>query len=165
MKEKILKKKILVILFCSLFSFIACGSETVTIYQPILTEDKIDFPFEEIENGTFTVIYTNNTENSIFWSLILISQGKLIAESQSQDYCEGVTALRNGKNVKEWTKINDNYEAVSEEKIGNKNDHPNQVSYSLPMGTYTFFLQNSDTCNRDNHVIFDVTTNKAFETE
>ena len=160
-----MKKKILVILFCSLFSFIACGSETATIYQPILTEDKIDFPFVEIESGRFIVIYRNNTEDSISYSLVMMSQGNLIVKSQLQDYCEGVTALRDGKNIKEWTIINSNFVAQSESSVPNQNDHPNQVSYRLPSGTYMIYLQDSETCNRDNHVIFDVTSNKAFETQ
>jgi hypothetical protein len=159
-----LKKKILVILFCSFFSLISCESDTISIYQPNFTEDKIDFPFTEIDDGRFVTIYRNNTEDNISYSLIMVSQGNLIAQSQDQDYCEGVTALRNSKDVKEWIPINFNYSAISENSILNKNDHPNQISYSLPKGTYLLMLQDSKICNRDNHVIFDVKRNKAFET-
>ena len=159
-----MKKKILVILFCSFFSLISCESDTVSIYQPNFTEDKIDFPFTEIENGRFVVIYRNNTEDSIAYSLVMVANTNPIIESQSQDYCEGVTALRNDNIVEEWQIINPNFSAKSENSVQNQNDHPNQVSYSLPIGTYIIFLQDSQTCNRDNHVIFDVKRNKAFET-
>ena len=157
-----MKKKILVILFCSFFSLISCESDTISIYQPNFTEDKIDFPFTEIEDGRFSVIYRNNTKEIIPYSLIMLQNN--IEDSQNQDYCEGVNALRNGKNVKEWTPINDNYSVMIENPALDDSDHPNGVSYNLPKGTYLLMIQDSEICNRDNHVIFDVKGNKAFET-
>jgi len=164
-KEKDLRRKVLVSLFVLLFSVIACGSDQVKIYEPQFTEDKIEFPFTEIDKGNFSAIYRNYTENRISYSLIMASNGSLLENAQDLDYCEGISAIRNGKLIKEWVFINFNYSAIAEMSVATQVDHPNLVSYNLPKGTYILALQDNPTCNKDNYVIFDVKTNDAFNIE
>ena len=162
-KENDLIRKVLILLFILVFSVIACGNDRPEIYEPVFTEDKIEFPFTELDKGKFTVIYRNYTEDRISYSLILAStSGSLLENSQDLDYCEGISAIRDGKLIKEWVIINFNYSSVSEMSIPNQEDHPNLVSYNLPKGTYILALQDSPTCNKDNYVIFDVKTNDAM---
>ena len=153
--------KRLIIISSVLFIFFGC-SETTTIYESYLYQDKIEFPFEEIDNGRFITIFRNIHNETISLSLVMLTQNEVLKDSQSLDYCEGVNALRNGKNVLEWTIINHNYSFVPESSVENQNDHPGMVSYSFPKGTYMIMMMNQSECNRDNYVIFDVKTNEGI---
>ena len=46
--------------------------------------------------------------------------------------------------------------SIPESEVQNQNDHPNLVSYNLPVGTYLVLLMDSTSCTRENHIIFDV---------
>ena len=46
--------------------------------------------------------------------------------------------------------------SIPESEVPNQNDHPNLVSYNLPVGTYLLLLMDSKSCTRENHIIFDV---------
>tara|TARA_B100000073_G_C23473733_1_gene468613 strand:- start:131 stop:592 length:462 start_codon:yes stop_codon:yes gene_type:complete len=148
------KLKKLLILICLPIIFFACTDEK-KIYEIELSKEKINFPFEQINNGQFMSIYRNYEEASISFSLLLVNQ-PIMKDAQDKDFCEGVTALRNQKMVKEWIPINYNYISIPESEVPNQNDHPNLVSYNLPVGTYLFLLMDSKSCTRENHIIFDV---------
>ena len=107
-------------------------------------------------------IYRNIEQEPITISLIMLSTS-IIPDSQSFDFCNGVMALRNGKEIMEWTPINFNYSMKPESLIENQNDHPNLVSYNLPVGTYLIMLMDSKTCSKDNYTVFDVKKNKYIE--
>ena len=164
--NKIYKKEIflkrIIILSTILFIFFGC-SDTKPIHESYLYQDKIEFPFEEIDNGKFITIFRNLHNESISLSVVMLTQNEVLKDSQSLDYCEGVNALRNGKNVLEWTIINHNYSFIPESSVENQNDHPGMISYSFPKGTYMIMMMNQSECNRDNYVIFDVNTNEGIE--
>lgn len=162
-KEKDLIKKVLILLSILLFSVISCGSDINEIYEPIVSEDKIEFPFEKRDSGKMTVIFRNNNNTeSINVSVILISRDELIEDSQNKDFCNEVKLLRSGVAIENWIPINFNFPVIFEGGIENQNDNPNLISYRLPMGTYIVMLQDSESCNRDNYITFDIKTNDAF---
>ncbi len=156
-------KKILSLVFLLIF-VVSCGDDSVKILEPNVSADNIDFPKEKLKDGKFTAIYRNNTEESVSISLLLISK-TIIDDSNSVDFCEGVDALRNGKQILEWTPINYNLSITPETSVINANDHPNFVSYNLPVGTYIIMTMDSDSCNEENYSVFDVQGNKSFEGE
>ena len=47
-------------------------------------------------------------------------------------------------------------------EVLNQNDHPNLISYSLPMGTYLLFLMDGIDCNENQYDVFDISTNDAL---
>jgi len=153
--------KKLLLLSTILIIFLGCD-DTTTIYETYVSENKIEFPFEEIDNGQFISIFRNTHNESIPLSVVMVSKNEVLTDSQNKDFCEGVNALRNGKNVLEWTIINHNYSFIPESEVENQNDHPGVISYSLPKGTYMIMLMNSSECNKDNYVIFDVNTNDGI---
>ena len=155
-------KKIFIIVFILAFVF-ACSSDEKVLYEIEISKDKIEFPFKDIENGKFISIYKNYSNETIPISTVLISNGSVMENSQDLDLCEGVNALRNGKSVQEWIIINHNLPVVPEFEVINSNDHPNLVSYSFPLGTYLIMLMDPINCNKDNYVIFDVTTNDGLQ--
>ena len=152
----------LFVLSSILFIFIGCD-ESKPIFETYLYEDKIEFPFEEIDNGKFVNIFRNMHDESIPLSVVMLTQNEVLIDSQSLDYCEGVNALREGKNVLEWTIINHNYSFIPESTVVNQNDHPGFISYSFPKGTYMIMMMNQSECNKNNYVIFDVNTNEGTE--
>ena len=141
--------------------FFGCSSEETQIYESYLFEDKIEFPFQDIESGNFITIFRNNHSASVPPSIVMVSN-EVLKDSQNLDFCEGVNALRNGKKVLEWTIINHNYAFVPETSVENQNDHPGLISYSLPKGTYMIMLMDPSECNKNNYVIFDVKTNDGL---
>ena len=141
--------------------FFGCSNDENTIYEISLYKDKIEFPFEEIENGNFITIFRNNHFATLPASVIMLSNEVMI-DSQNLDFCEGVNALRNGKRVMEWTIINHNFPFTPEINVENQNDHPGLISYNLPKGTFMVMLMDSTDCNKDNYVIFDVKTNDGL---
>tara|TARA_Y100000996_G_scaffold403979_1_gene377531 strand:+ start:477 stop:971 length:495 start_codon:yes stop_codon:yes gene_type:complete len=164
MELKMRKKLIISLLFLFLFIF-ACG-EDINIYEPEISSTRIDFPFEERKSGKFSVIYQNISEDSVNYNLALVSKpGAIIENSNSLDFCEGIIALRQGKQVLEWILINLNYSAVPESTVLNENDHPNLVSYNLPKGTYAVMLTDSEICNKDNYKIFNITQDLEIENQ
>ena len=76
-----------------------------------------------------------------------------------------IPAIRNNKGVEEWTPINFNINMVSENNVPNQNDHPNLISYSLPMGTYLGFISEAEQCYKEQYDVFNITTNEAFALE
>ena len=107
-------------------------------------------------------IFRNQTDDSIAFNLIMVSN-EITKDPDSLDYCEGVNALRQGSQILEWVPINFNFSAIAESAVENKNDHPNLISYNLPVGTYLLMLVDSDSCSKDNYTVFNVKENKNFE--
>ena len=161
MEDKL--KKVLLLFFSMFFIIIACSNEENVVYEPTISTDKIEFPFENISNGNFQTIFRNYDNESISFSVIMVPNGAIIEDSQNKDFCEGVLALRNNKQVMEWTPINFNQLAVAESQVPNENDHPNLISYRFPKGTYLVMLLGANNCSKDNYVVFDVLTNDALE--
>ena len=160
-----MKKKLLIgfSLIFLVFSF-SCEDDTkVKIFEPNITSNKIDFPFNEIDSGKFGVIYRNNGDDPITISLMMLSQGELIENSQNKDFCDEVNAIRKGVSINGILPINFNIPVSPENSVANQNDHPNLISYSFPIGTYMILLMNSDSCSTDNYVIFDVKTNDGIQ--
>ena len=74
--------------------------------------EEIEAPFEKRDNGKFSTLLRNSTNESISWNLALVTNpGSVLENSLDLDFCEGVIALRSGKVIKEWTVINKNYSA------------------------------------------------------
>ena len=151
-------KKILLVISVILFTFISCSEEN-SIYEINIDETKIEFPFQERENGRFLSIYRNQSEKIVPISILLISNQEILENSQNIDFCEGVNAYRSGKIVQEWVVINHNYPLIPEKEVQNQNDHPNLFSSNFPKGTYLVMLMDVDSCTKDNYVIFDVEKN------
>ncbi|MBK90766.1 MAG: hypothetical protein CL772_06275 [Chloroflexi bacterium] len=143
-----------------IFTMTSCSDETA-IYEPQISDSKIEFPFDERENGKFISIFRNESENTVPISIIMLSNQEIKKDSLTFDYCEGVNAYRQGKKIKEWTVINHNYPIKPENDVENQNDHPNLFSFNFPKGSYMIMLMNSENCNRDNYVIFDVKDNSG----
>ncbi len=153
-------KKIALVVFLLLFVF-SCEAEN-KILEPSLTKEKIEFPKKELDQGEFMAIFRNQTDDSIAFNLIMVSND-ITKDQDSLDYCEGVNALRQGKQILEWAPINFNFSAIPESAVENQNDHPNLISYNLPVGTYLLMLVDSDSCSKDNYTVFNVKGNKNFE--
>ena len=158
---EVILKKILFVTILLLFVF-SCGNSGAKIIEPTLTNKTIDFPEEKIDDGQFVAIYRNNHFDSVQMSMLILKDS-IIPDSSNLDFCMGVDAIRGGKAVKEWSPINFNYNMVSETNVENQNDHPNLISYNLPVGTYLVMLMNADSCSRENYDVFDVTKNKYYE--
>ena len=157
-------KKTLSILALCLLTFIACSDNEAKVYEPVLSKEKIEFPFESLEDGMFSVIYRNYDDQIIPIHLHLVSEvGEVIEDSKELDFCQDVMSIRNGRFIPNWTMINGNFAVIPESAVPNQNDHPNLVSYNLPMGTYIILLDGPETCSRENYVTFDITTNKVIE--
>tara|TARA_Y100001970_G_scaffold58983_1_gene75034 strand:+ start:354 stop:824 length:471 start_codon:yes stop_codon:yes gene_type:complete len=154
-----LKKKLFLLFVTVLFSFLFACSEENKIYEINVEENNIDFPFEERDSGKFMSIFNNLSENVIPISIIMASKNEVIPDSQNADFCEGVNAYRSGKIIQEWITINHNFPLTPNIKVENPNDHPNLFSFNFPKGTYIFMLMNSESCSKDNYVIFDVLEN------
>ena len=162
MEEKL--KKIILILFVLMTFSLACGEENL-ILEPIVTQNSIDFPFESRENGKFKAIYRNNTNESIPYTLAIVKMNELVPDSRNIDFCPEIINIRKGVDNSGWIMINYNYLLASESSVDNQNDHPNLVSYSLPMGTYIVLTMDSEGCSDEQYDVFDITTNEAIETE
>tara|TARA_Y100000817_G_scaffold233928_1_gene186253 strand:+ start:825 stop:1313 length:489 start_codon:yes stop_codon:yes gene_type:complete len=154
-------KKILLVTLLIIFIF-SCGDSEAKIIEPLLTNTTIEFPEEELDDGAFGAIFRNYHDDSVQITVIML-RDSIIPDSSTLDFCMGVDAIRNGKGVKEWTPINFNMNMISENNVPNQNDHPNLISYNLPVGTYLVMLMNADSCNRENYDVFDVTRNKSYE--
>ena len=150
------------ILLVLLLSFFACSNKDVSIHEFIVSKDKIQIPTNEIDDGKFNVIFRNYDSNSINVSFYLTKQG-VTNNSQSLDYCEGINAIRDGKNVVEWTIINPNFSVKPETEVINVNDHPNIINYNLPVGTYLLMLMDAKDCSKDNYQIINVKNNSYIE--
>ena len=153
-------KKILLLVLLLLLVF-SCEAES-KILEPTVTKEKIEFPLRQLDQGEFVAIYRNTSNDSISMSLIMVSN-KIIKDSDSKDFCEGVSAIRQGKQILEWTPLNYNVSIHAESTVANQNDHPNLISYNLPVGTYLLMLMDSESCSRDNYTVFDVKKNENFE--
>ena len=135
--------------------------DQINIFEPSVTAEKIEFPFEDRDSGKFSVIYQNETDESIPFSLILASKaGTLIENSKNLDMCEGINAIRSNKIVREWTVLNYNYPIIPNSAVNNKNDTPNLISYNLPKGTYIITLMDEIKCSKENYKVFDITSNE-----
>ena len=157
-----MKKYVIILIFLP-FLFISCGDKEPGIYETLVSDVKIEFPFKEIDNGKFVNIFNNSGSELVSISVVMLSNGVVILDSQSKDFCEGVLALRDGKNIAEWIVINHNFSVIPSKEILNENDHPNLISYSLPMGTYMVMLMDEEPCNKNKYVIFDVKTNDGIQ--
>ena len=110
-------------------------------------------------------IYRNYSQDTIPIVFAGISTGEVLEDSQNYDFCPDIINLRNGINDQDWFLINFNHPITPEILVANQNDHPNLVSYSLPMGTYIAFTTDSDQCSKEQYAIFDINTNDAFDLE
>ncbi len=158
-----MKKKLLLSLMTILFLFILACSDETKIYEPVVTENSIDFEFESKENGKLVMIYRNNTSQNISMSFIMASVNKIIDDSQNYDFCPDIINFRKGIVNPDWFVINFNHVIVSENTVANQNDHPNLISYSLPIGTYLAVTMNPEDCNKDQYDVFDITTNDGVQ--
>ena len=135
--------------------------DQINIYEPSINPEEIEFPFESRDSGKFSVIYQNETNESVSYSLIMASKpGTLIENSKNLDMCEGINAIRSNKLVLEWTVLNLNYQIIPNSAIENENDNPNLISYNLPIGTYIITLMDEIKCSKENYKVFDVTSNE-----
>ena len=156
-------KKIFISSFLLSFMIIL-GCENVNsteVFEIKISNEEIEAPFEKRDNGKFSTLLRNSTNESISWNLALVTNpGSVLENSQDLDFCEGVIALRSGKVIKEWTVINKNYSAVTEASVSAmQDDHPNFVSYTLPRGTYILMLADPQVCTKDNYKIFEISNN------
>ncbi len=156
-------KKLLIVFSMALILSLACNNED-EIIEPEVSEDSIVFPFDSRNNGKFFVIYRNYSDNTIPITLVMRKSTEVMKNSQNYDFCPDLLNVRNGINT-DWTPINLNLPIIPEDNVENKNDHPNLVSYTLPMGTYVALLMNGENCNKDQYHIFDIKTNDAMNSD
>ena len=155
-------KKFFLLIGILLIFIISC-SDTNSSYEVEMSGEEINWPFESIDNGKFTVLFKNSAPNNFQMTLGYLGQ-QIIPNKDQKDFCPLIESIKNGTAPTEvtiFTQIN----LVSEPNVPNKNDHPNFVSYSLPKGSYLVFTDNFDKCNNDYYVTFDVKTMDAFNKE
>ena len=152
-------------LFISLFLiiFVSCEDSQAKIIEPKVTKNSVEYPFESIKNGKFITIYRNNTSETIPITFVMAKVNEIIPNSQDYDFCPDIIKLRNGIVNPDWFIVNFNQPIVSEASILNKNDHANQISYSLPLGTYMGTVMDAEGCNKEQYGVFDVTTNDGLQ--
>ena len=144
-----------------LLIFIISCSDTKKSYEVEMSGEEINWPFESIDNGKFTVLYRNSSPNDFRMMLVYFGQ-QIILDKDQKDFCPQIELINNGVRSEGPALIND-LNLVSDQRIPNQNDHPNFVSYSLPKGSYVFFADKFDSCNKDSYITFDVKTMDAFE--
>ena len=153
-------KKTFLLIGILIISIISC-SDTQTTYEVEIAADEINWPFEEIDNGKFNVLLRNSSINDIRMLLLYFGQ-QIILDKDQKDFCPIIESVNSGtvpEEVTIFTQIN----IINEQNVQNKNDHPNFVSYSLPKGSYVFFADKFDSCNKDSYITFDVKTMDAFD--
>ncbi len=155
-------KKILILLPIIFIVLLGC-SEDKFLYEPEVTSNSIDLPFESKKNGKVSFIYRNNSADSIPITLAMAKQRAVLEDSQSFDFCPDIINLRNGIVNPDWFVVNFNIAIIPEISILNQNDHPNLVSYSFPMGTYVAFLMEAQGCNKEQYEVFDITSNDSVQ--
>ena len=143
-----------------LLIFIISCSDTGNSYEVEMSTDEINWPFEEIDNGTFTVLFRNSSINDLRILLVYFGQ-QIIIDKDQKDFCPQMELIKSGVVTGGPVVIND-LNLEQEQKVPNKNDHPNFVSYNLPKGSYVVFADKFDTCNKDSYITFDVKTMDAF---
>ena len=146
-----------------LLIFIISCSDTDKSYEVEMATDDINWPFEEIDNGKFTVLFKNSAPNNFQMTLGYLGQ-QIIPNKDQKDFCPIIESVNSGtvpEEVTIFTQIN----IINEQNVQNKNDHPNFVSYSLPKGSYIIFTDKFDKCNNDSYITFDVKTMDAFDEE
>ena len=153
-------KKFFLLIGILLIFIISC-SDTNTSYEVEMDAEEINWPFESIDNGKFTVLFKNSSINDIRMLLLYFGQ-EIISDKDQKDFCPQIELINNGVRSEGPALIND-LNLVSDQRISNQNDHPNFVSYSLPKGSYVLFADKFDTCNKDSYVTFDVKTMDAFD--
>ena len=155
-------KKIIISISLSLLFIFGCGEEN-KILEPVVTKDSVEFSFNSRENGKIMVIYRNNTSETVPITFAMAKQREVLTDSQNYDFCPDITNFRNGVVNSDWFIVNFNIPITPEKAVLNQDDHPNLVSYSLPMGTYVVFTMDSENCNNDLYDVFDITTNEALQ--
>ena len=90
---------------------------------------------------------------------------KSFDDSQNYDFCNDIQNFRRGIITSEWIMINAKHPVIAEVSVPNQNDHPNLISYSLPMGTYLGFISEAEQCYKEQYDVFNITTNEAFALE
>jgi len=155
-------KKTLILLTLFFLFLTGCNDDLNTVYEPMVTNDSIVFPFESKDNGRFASIYRNHTDKSIPITFSMVKSGEVLEGSQDYDFCPDILKFREGVITSDWFIINLNFPITADSEVPNQNDHPNLISYSLPLGTYIVFLMEKDTCTADQYEIFDITTNDGL---
>ena len=155
-------KKILLIVGILLIFIISC-SDKVNSYDVEMGSEEINWPFEDIDNGKFAVLYRNSSLTDFRMMLVYFGQ-QIILDKDQKDFCPQIELINKGVISEGMAVIND-LNLVSDQIVPNQNDHPNYVSYSLPKGTYIVFADKFDKCNNDSYVTFDVNTMDAFNKE
>ena len=153
-------KKFFLLIGILLIFIISC-SDTNSSYEVEMSGEEINWPFESIDNGKFTVLFKNSSINDIRMLLVYFGQ-QIIFDKDQKDFCPQMELIKNGIVQGETLVIND-LNLEQEQNVPNQNDHPNFVSYSLPKGSYVFFADKFDSCNKDSYITFDVKTMDAFE--
>ena len=156
-----MKKKFLFIGILLIF-IISC-SDTNPSYEVEMSGEEINWPFESIDNGKFTVLFKNSTQPKFQMSLGFLGE-QIIPNKDQKDFCPQMELIKSGVVPGGILVIND-LNLEQEQNVPNQNDHPNFVSYSLPKGSYIIFTDKFDKCNNDSYVTFDVNTMDAFNKE
>ena len=155
-------KNTLILLTFILLFLISCGDDQNNIFEPKVTTDSFEYSFTSRENGKFMAIYRNQTNNTIPITVAMAKQREVMEDSQNYDFCPDIINFRKGTVNSDWFVVNLNLPIVSQNSVINENDHPNVVSYSLPIGTYIGFLMDAEGCNLDQYDVFDITSNDAM---
>jgi len=151
----------LIIVAVALGLIFGCSDDKDKIYEPVVNADSISFPFESKKSGKFIAVYRNNSDKSIPFTFAYVKQGEILENSQKYDFCPEIMNIREGINTTDWILINHNYSLIPEDAVPNPIDHPNMISYSLPLGTWIAFLMEGKQCNKDQYEVIDILTNEA----
>ena len=146
-----------------LIFIISCSSGRVKSYDVEMGSEKINWPFEDIDNGKFTVLFRNSSLNDMRMILVYFGQ-QIIFDKDQKNFCPQLELINSGT-VPEGAIIINDLNLVKEQNVPSQIDHPNFVSYSLPKGSYIVFADKFDKCNEDSYVTFDVNTMDAFNKE
>ena len=153
-------KKIFLFVGILLIFIISCSDE-IKSYDIEVGGSETSWPFKDIDNGKFTVLFKNSSINDIRMLLVYFGQ-QIIFDKDQKDFCPQMELIKSGV-VPEGILVINDLNLEQEQNVPNQNDHPNFVSYSLPKGSYVVFADKFDTCNKDSYVTFDVKTMDAFD--
>jgi len=153
-------RKILVLLTIILILIVGC-SDQQTSFDIEVGGSEISWPFTDIDNGKIILLFRNSSDYDFNMKLVWLGD-QIMLNKNEFDFCPQLELMKSNNIPNTWTLFTD-INLFKQENVPNENDHPNIVSYSLPLGSYVVFFDKFEKCNKDSYITFDVNTMDAFD--
>ena len=153
-------KKFFLFVGILLIFIIGCSDEKRS-YDIEVGGSETSWPFKDIDNGKFLVLFKNSSDYDFNMKFIWLGD-QIMLNKNDFDFCPQLELMKSNNIPDTWTLFTD-INLFKQENVPNENDHPNVVSYSLPLGSYVVFFDKFDKCNKDSYITFDVNTMDAFD--